>query len=53
MWVGMNSVFLLMITVIFLKFASAEEQKDREAIQTGAVRQRIAPVKEPAGAHTA
>lgn len=53
MWVGMNTIFLLMITVIFLKFASAEEDKDREAIRSGASRQRIAPVKDPAGVHPA
>lgn len=53
MWVGMNSIFLLMITVIFLKYASAEEEKDREAFKAGASPQRIAPVKDPAGAHPA
>ena len=53
MWVGMNTVFLAMVTVIFLKYASVEEEKDREAVRSGAMRQRIAPVKEPAGAHTA
>lgn len=53
MWVGMNVVFLMMITVIFLRYASAEEDKDREAIRSGASRQRIAPVKDPAGVHPA
>lgn len=53
MWVGMNTVFLAMITVIFLKFAAAEEKKDQEAIASGAARTRIVPVKEPSGAHTA
>ena len=53
MWVGMNTVFLAMVTVIFLKYASVEEEKDREAIRSGAMRQRIAPVEDPAGAHTA
>lgn len=52
MWVGMNTVFLAMITVIFLKFAAAEERKDQEAILSGETRQRIVPVKEPAGAQT-
>lgn len=53
MWVGMNGVFLAMITVIFLKFAAAEEKKDQEAIQSGVTPQRIVPVKEPTGAHIA
>lgn len=53
MWVGMNTVFLAMVTVIFLKYAAAEEKKDQEAIQSGAIRQRIVPVKEPSGAHSA
>lgn len=53
MWVGMNTVFLGMISVIFLKYAAAEEKKDEEMLRSGAVRQRIVPVKEPAGAHTA
>lgn len=53
MWVGMNTVFLAMVTVIFLKYAAAEEEKDRQAVQSGASRQRIAPVEDPAGAHTA
>lgn len=53
MWVGMNSVFLIMITVIFLRYAAAEEAKDKAAIRSGAARQRIAPVDEPASAHMA
>lgn len=53
MWVGMNTVFLAMITVIFLKYAAAEEKKDQEAIRSGAARTRIVPVKEPSGAHIA
>jgi putative membrane protein len=53
MWVGMNTVFLMMITVIFLKFAAAEEKKDQEAMNSGKSRQRIVPVKDPAGAHIA
>lgn len=53
MWVGMNTVFLAMISVIFLKYASAEEAKDREAIRSGTSSQRIAPVKDPAGVHPA
>lgn len=52
MWVGMNSVFLIMITVIFLKFAAAEEKKDAAAVRSGTARQRIVPVKEPTGAHS-
>lgn len=52
MWVGMNSVFLVILSVIFLKFAAAEERKDQEAVRTGVSRQRIVPVKDPAGAHS-
>lgn len=52
MWVGMNSVFLIMLTIIFMRWANAEERKDREALQKGELRQRIAPVHEPAGTHT-
>ncbi|MCA9834204.1 MAG: cytochrome c oxidase assembly protein [Thermomicrobiales bacterium] len=52
MWVGMNAVFLTMITVIFLKYAAEEEAKDRAAIKAGTLKQRIAPVKDPTGAHT-
>lgn len=44
MWVGMNTVFLLMITVIFLRWANAEERRDRESLKNGHSRQRIAPV---------
>lgn len=31
MWVGMNTLFLGLITVIFLRWASSEEQRDRDA----------------------
>jgi putative membrane protein len=52
MWVGMNSVFLIMLTVVFMKWARDEERKDREAVKGGLVQQRIAPVVEPAGSQT-
>lgn len=52
MWVGMNTVFLAMITVIFLRYAAAEEAKDRAAMKTGKMNQHIAAVKDPSGAHT-
>jgi cytochrome c oxidase assembly factor CtaG len=43
MWVGMNTVFLTMITVIFLRWANEEERKER--LPAGQrPRQRIAPV---------
>lgn len=51
MWVGMNTVFLAMITVIFLRWSKSEDTKDREMRKTGQIRQRIAPVHEPAGTH--
>lgn len=47
MWVGMNSVFLIMISVIFLRWAHAEERRDRESLARGELRQRIAPVQDP------
>lgn len=52
MWVGMNAVFLLLLSVIFLRWANDEERKDRAALQRGTMRQRIAPVAEPTGRHT-
>ena len=45
MWVGMNSVFLIMITVIFMRWASDEERKDRLPASQRP-RQRIAAVSE-------
>lgn len=52
MWVGMNTVFLVMLTIIFMRWANAEERKDREAVLNGTLHQRIAPVVEPAGSQT-
>jgi putative membrane protein len=52
MWVGMNSVFLILLSVIFLRWAKDEERKDREAVKSGLIQQRIAPVVEPAGSQT-
>jgi putative membrane protein len=52
MWVGMNSVFLILLSIIFLRWANAEERKDREAVASGTLRQRIAPVVEPSGSQT-
>lgn len=52
MWVGMNAVFLILVSIIFLRWAGDEERKDREAIQQGTMRQRIAPVTDPHGSHT-
>lgn len=48
MWVGMNTVFLVMLSIIFLRWSSAEEAKDRAAMRSGEFRQRIAPVPDPA-----
>lgn len=33
MWVGMNSLFLVMLTVIFLKWANREEARDRDQLR--------------------
>jgi cytochrome c oxidase assembly factor CtaG len=43
MWVGMNTVFLVMLSVIFLRWANDEERKDRLP-RSQRPRQRIAPV---------
>jgi putative membrane protein len=40
MWVGMNTLFLTMITVIFLTWANREERADEEALRRAARRQR-------------
>lgn len=52
MWVGMNAIFLIMLSIIFLRWAHAEERHDREEVESGRLRQRIAPVVEPAGSQT-
>jgi putative membrane protein len=51
MWVGMNVVFLLMLSIIFLRWANDEDRKEREPSVPGQLRQRIAPVREPRGHH--
>ena len=51
MWVGMNTVFLLMLSIIFLRWAGDEDRKERESAARGQLRQRIAPVPEPRGHH--
>jgi putative membrane protein len=52
MWVGMNLVFLTLLSIIFLRWASAEDRKEREPRAAGGeLRQRIAPVPEPRGHH--
>ena len=40
MWVGMNSLFLIMLTVIFLRWANGEERKDRDALAAENQRRR-------------
>lgn len=51
MWVGMNLVFLTMLSIIFLRWAGDEDRKERESVRSGRLRQRIAPVPEPQGHH--
>lgn len=51
MWVGMNTVFLLMLSIIFLRWAGDEDRKERGPAPKGQLRQRIAPVPEPPGHH--
>lgn len=33
MWVGMNTVFLVVVTIIFLRWAMREEQRDNDALR--------------------
>ena len=42
MWLGTNTIYLLLITVIFFRWAAAEEAKDRRQA-SGARRQEISP----------
>lgn len=51
MWVGMNAIFLIMLSVIFLRWAGDEDRKERVVPAPGQMRQRIAPVHEPQGHH--
>lgn len=51
MWVGMNLVFLTMLSIIFLRWANSEERKETQPGAAGQLRQRIAPVAEPHGHH--
>jgi putative membrane protein len=51
MWVGMNLVFLTMLSIIFLRWAGDEDRKERDPASRGQLRQRIAPVAEPRGHH--
>lgn len=51
MWVGMNAIFLIMLSIIFLRWANDEERKEREGMAAGQLRQRISPVPEPQGHH--
>ena len=51
MWVGMNLVFLTVLSIIFLRWANREERNDNMAGASGQLRQRIAPVAEPRGHH--
>jgi putative membrane protein len=46
MWVGMNSLFLIMITVIFLRWATREETRDRDALRASS-RARRQPAAAP------
>lgn len=42
MWVGMNAIFLTMLTVIFLRWANGETRKDRDAMAAENQRRRQA-----------
>ncbi len=48
MWVGMNSLFLIMLTVIFLRWAGREEKKDRDSLAAEKQRRRQARLAIPA-----
>ncbi|HWK80349.1 MAG TPA: cytochrome c oxidase assembly protein [Thermomicrobiales bacterium] len=43
MWVGMNAVLLIMLTVIFLRWANGQERADREQAATNATARRATP----------
>jgi putative membrane protein len=51
MWVGMNSLFLIMITVIFLGWANRAEAEDRASLLEESRRKRQRPAPEPAPGH--
>jgi putative membrane protein len=44
MWVGMNTYFLVLLTVIFLRWAGREERKDRDAMSAEKQRRRQARI---------
>ncbi|HYH11579.1 MAG TPA: cytochrome c oxidase assembly protein [Thermomicrobiales bacterium] len=43
MWVGMNTVFLIIVTIIFLRWATREEQRDNDALRRKSQRLAIQP----------
>jgi cytochrome c oxidase assembly factor CtaG len=47
MWVGMNTLFLVMITVIFMRWANREERADHDALRAASRRKRLSIPAEP------
>ncbi len=47
MWVGMNSLFLIMISIIFLTWANREEHRDRDAAREASRNKRRAAASPP------
>ena len=43
MWVGMNTIFLIVSTIIFLRWATREERRDNEALRRKSRRLVIPP----------
>lgn len=41
MWVGMNAIFLIMLSIIFLHWAGDEERHDKELLERGELVQKI------------
>lgn len=47
MWVGMNTVFLIVSTVIFLRWAVGEERRDNDALREKSRSRAVLPAPEP------
>lgn len=46
MWVGMNALFLIMITVIFMRWANGEERADHDRLRRENERRRLERVRQ-------
>jgi hypothetical protein len=52
MWVGMNTYFLVLLTIIFLRWARREERKDRDAMSGRTTAAAAGPPGCPGGRFT-